>query len=86
MYSLKLESHVSRTFSKLSKKDKPQLEMANKKIKQILENPHRFKPLRAPMENKRRVQIGSSVLIYRIDEEHKIVEILDYDHHDNIYL
>jgi len=37
-------------------------------------------------QNKRRVHIGGSfVLIYEINEEQKIVTLLDFDHHDNVY-
>ncbi len=53
---------------------------------QILENPHRFKPLTANMRNKYRVHIyGSFVLVYEVYETEKAVELWDYDHHDNIY-
>ncbi len=56
------------------------------KIKQIIENPYRFKPLSSTMKNKWRVHIYKSfVLVYVIDEKEKIIELLDYDHHDNIY-
>ena len=38
------------------------------------------------MKNKWRVHIYKSfVLVYVIDEKEKIIELLDYDHHDNIY-
>jgi mRNA-degrading endonuclease RelE of RelBE toxin-antitoxin system len=38
------------------------------------------------MKGARRVHIDKSfVLTYEIDEEHKVVKLLDYDHHDSIY-
>ncbi len=58
-----------------------------KKVKQILEDPYRFKPLRAPMQSLRRVHVyGPFVLTYSIDESAKTVMLEDYDHHDKIYL
>ena len=52
----------------------------------LLSDPFRFKPLKKPLQNKRRVHIGGSfVLIYEIEVEDGIVTLLDFDHHDNIY-
>ena len=76
---------VDKIFEKLGKKNPEQLEEINKKIQQILENPHQFKPLRFPMQHMRRIHIGSFVLIYDIDENRKIVTIRRYEHHDEVY-
>ncbi|MGD6933787.1 MAG: type II toxin-antitoxin system RelE family toxin [Candidatus Bathyarchaeia archaeon] len=84
--SLKIEEDVSKTFHKLLKKDKPQLEAINKKISQILEDPYQFKPLRHPLEGLRRVHIGAFVLIYRVKEKPPTVQIIKYAHHDEAYL
>jgi len=85
-YELKRKEQLDKVFAKLSKKDPEQLKAIWKKVKQILENPYRFKPLSATMKNKRRVHIYKSfVLIYEIHEKEKIVELWDYDHHDKIY-
>ena len=85
-YSLKVSEQLDKIFSKLAKKNKKQLEIIHKKIQQILENPYHFKPLRGDMHGARRVHIDTSfVLTYEIDEVNKIVQLLDYDHHDNIY-
>lgn len=85
-YSLKRKKHLDKVFSKLAKKDPVQLKAIQKKVKQILEEPHRFKPLSGAMKNKRRVHIYKSfVLIFEIHEKEKVVELWDYDHHDNIY-
>ncbi len=86
MYLLDTKPDVDKIFSKLSKKDPKQLRIIFRKIEQIVENPYHFKPLRGDMKGARRVHIDKSfVLIYEIDEENKLVRLLDYDHHDNIY-
>ena len=60
--------------------------LIDKKVKEILRDPYRFKPLKKPLQNKRRVHVGGSfVLIYEINEEKSIVTLVDFDHHDNIY-
>ena len=85
MYQLEIRESVDKLFSKLSKKDKVSINYINKKIKEILENPHHFKPLKAPMQNFRRVHIGSFVLIYSIDEKRKTIILEKYEHHDKVY-
>jgi mRNA interferase RelE/StbE/toxin YoeB len=86
LYSLEIEEEVSKTFRKLLKKDKVQLEAINKKIRQILSDPYQFKPLRHPLEGFRRVHIGSFVLIYRVVESPPTVQIIKYTHHDEAYI
>ena len=86
MYDLEVAEELNKRFSRLSKKDKKTFAAINKKIKGILENPYHFKPLRAPLQHKRRVHIaGSFILIFSIDEKQKIVRLLEFEHHDNAY-
>jgi len=86
MYNLEIKPIAEDKFFKLSKKNRFLLEVVNKKVDQILENPYHFKPLHAPMNHLRRVHIAKSfVLTFRIDENIKTVVIIDFDHHDSIY-
>jgi addiction module RelE/StbE family toxin len=85
MYNLIIQPTADKAFKKLAKKDKEQLTRIEKKIQQILEDPYRFKPMRFPLDGCRRVQVGSFVILFEIDELTTTVTILDYDHHDNIY-
>ena len=86
MYKLAIKENLDKKFKKLKKKDREMLLLIDRKVQEILDNPHRFKPLRKPLQNKRRVHIGGSfVLIYEVNEDEKIVTLLDFDHHDNIY-
>ncbi|MBS3143168.1 type II toxin-antitoxin system mRNA interferase toxin, RelE/StbE family [Candidatus Woesearchaeota archaeon] len=85
-YKLDIPDHLDKIFLKLSKKDRKQLESIHKKINEIVVNPHHYKPLRGDMHGALRVHIHKSfVLTYEIDEKNKVVRLLDYDHHDNIY-
>ncbi len=86
VYELKRKKGLDKIFEKLAKKDIIALEAIQKKVKQIIQDPYRFKPLSNKMKNIRRVHIKIHfVLTYKIIEEEKIVELLDYDHHDKIY-
>jgi mRNA-degrading endonuclease RelE of RelBE toxin-antitoxin system len=65
VYKLAIKEKLDKKFKKLQKKDKEMLRLIERKVRDILEDPYRFKPLRKPLQNKRRVHIGGSfVLIY----------------------
>ena len=85
-YALDISEELERIFSKLAKKNKKQLLIIHKKVEEIRKNPFHFKPLCGNMKGIRRVHIDKSfVLTYEVDEDYKVVKLLDYDHHDNIY-
>ena len=86
MYKLAVKESLDKKFKRLQKKDKEMLRFIDRKVQDILEDPYRFKTLRKPLQNKRRVHVGGSfVLIYEINEKEKIVTLFDFYHHDNIY-
>ena len=86
MYKLAIKESLDRKLKRLRTKDKELLRLLDKKVNDILDDPYRFKPLRKPLQNKRRVHVaGSFVLIYEIVEKEQLVTLLDFDHHDNIY-
>lgn len=86
MYRLEIKENLDKKLKKLQKKDKEMLRIIDTKVRDILNDPYRFKPLRKPLQNKRRVHIGGSfVLIYGINKKEGIVTLLDFDHHDNVY-
>ncbi len=57
----------------------------NRKVQEILEDPHRFKPMHFPLTGMRRVHLGNFVILFSIDEQRKSVILEDYAHHDKIY-
>ena len=86
MYSLKVDEELLKKLEKLSKKNKKQAEIIAKKAEEIVKDPHRYKNLRAPLNNWKRVHIDKHfVLAFSVDENSKTVTLEDYDHHDNIY-
>ncbi len=83
-YKLEISEEADKKFRKLSKKNKKQLEIINKKINEILKQPDHYKPLKGDLHGARRVHIGKHfVLIYEF--KNNTVRILDYNHHDKIY-
>lgn len=85
MYTLETRGHVDRIFRKLARRNPTQMEVIAKKIEEILEDPHRFKPMHFPLAGMRRAHFGSFVLLFSIDEQRKTVILEDYEHHDKIY-
>ncbi len=87
MYLLDVKPEADKIFRKLAKKNPKQLQIIDKKIQQIRENPHhKYKFLRKPLQSFNRVHIDKHfVLIFKLDHENKIVDIYYYDHHDNVY-
>jgi YafQ family addiction module toxin component len=85
MYAIELRETVKKKFKVLEKKDKKTLHRVTEKIKEIIQDPHREKPLRRPMQNMRRVHIRTFVLVYSIDELGKTVILEEFDHHDKVY-
>jgi YafQ family addiction module toxin component len=85
-YSLEFSQDCRKEIKKLCRKNK-NLEIAlKKKINQVLGKPHHFKPLKRPLQNKRRVHIlNCFVLIYEVVEESKTVRLLRLSHHDDAY-
>lgn len=85
-YNLELRKHVDKIFTKMSKKERSNLQIIFKKLEEICQNPTKFKPLGGPLQSLRRVHvIKSFVITYSIEESTHTVWIEDYDHHDNIY-
>jgi YafQ family addiction module toxin component len=85
-YNLELSGPCKRGIQKMCRKNKVLENALKKKINQILDTPYHFKPLKAPLQNKRRVHIMNCfVLIYEVVEETKSVRLLKFSHHDDAY-
>ncbi len=83
-FLLDVPPHLDKKFAKIAKKDKKQMEAIDKTVADVLEKPLHFKPLRGDKKGARRVHVWKAfVLVYQI--KGNVVELLDYDHHDNIY-
>lgn len=82
-------SAESETFKKkmrkLRKKDIVRLMRVRKKVEEILQSPHSYRPLGNVMAGVIHVHIDPYVITFRIDEESRTVVFLDFDHHDRIF-
>ena len=69
--------------SKLKKKNSETFERLLAQVEKIIREPEFGKPLRYSLRNRRRLRIGSFVLIYEFYNNE--IRFLDFDHHDRIY-
>lgn len=85
-YSLVVDPDCEEEIARLTRKNSTLKEALEKKTRQILANPHAFKPLKKPLQGRYRVHVLSCfVLIYEILEEDKAVLLLQFSHHDEAY-
>jgi YafQ family addiction module toxin component len=84
MYALETREHVDKIFKKLAKRNPSEMESIVKKLQEILEDPHRFKPMHFPLAGMRRAHLGSFVILFSVDEQRKTVILEDYEYHDNV--
>jgi YafQ family addiction module toxin component len=85
-YSYELSRHIQRDLEKIQEKDKERFEILLSKMSEILDDPHRFKPLRHDMKGLRRVHIDRSfVLVFEIVESENKVIFRDFAHHNDVY-
>ncbi len=82
-YQFELSDELKRKLPKIQRKDKVLYEAAMKKIKEIVEFPSHYKPLRHDLKGERRVHLKSSFVL--VFESQNLVKFYDIDHHDNIY-
>ena len=85
-YRFEIKPKLEKKLKKIEKKDPVMFESVREKVKEIIKNPHHYKPLRYDLKGLRRVHLKKSfVLVFEIDEEEKMVRFFDLGHHDEIY-
>ena len=73
-------------YNKAIKKNLEMKKAIDNKIKQILEDPERFKPMHKPLQNFRRVHIMKSfVLLYYIKQNENTIILAKFSHQDTAY-
>lgn len=78
-YSPEAEKAIARC----RRKDTNLFQQVQSKILRIVNEPNIGKPLRYSLKNRRRIHVGSFVLVYEFRDGE--LRFLDFDHHDKIY-
>ncbi len=84
-YRIVAHPGVRKEIEKLYNKDKVRYEHLKRRLKILSEKPEIGKPLRNVLKGKRRIQIGSFVLIYEIDKNDNKITLFSFEHHDSAY-
>ena len=86
MYNLEIKPSCQRDIEKLCRKNSLLRKIIENKMKEILQNPWHYKPLRYDLVSERRVHIMKNfVLKFEIHESRQAVEFIFFGHHDNAY-
>lgn len=84
MYRIVIEPSLVRKLRKLHTRDRRQWQAILAKAFEIAQDPNRFKNLRKPLEDLKRVHVlGSFVLLFEVNEKERTVTLVTYEHHDN---
>lgn len=83
MHEAIFSDEFRKQLEKLKKKNAVMFERVQKKIKQILLEPTRFKHLRNVLKGEERVHFGSFVLRFSVDGNR--VYFITFKHHDDVY-
>ena len=86
MYKIVISEKLSKELRKLVKKDNVMYSAIIKKSEEIRIHPDRYKNLNSPMNNLKRVQIGTHfILQFSVDDKTKTVTLEYLEHHDDAY-
>jgi mRNA-degrading endonuclease RelE of RelBE toxin-antitoxin system len=86
-YGLEYEQTCREAIDGATRKNKTLKIILEKKVSQVLEEPHHYKPLHPPLNNKFRVHVAKSfILIFEIDEMRQVVILKKFSHHDYAYI
>ncbi|MCK5107532.1 MAG: type II toxin-antitoxin system RelE/ParE family toxin [Nanoarchaeota archaeon] len=83
-YSLEITPSCLAEIKKASKKNKKLEFILKKKMKQILDNPGHYKPLKYSLFGERRTHIMKSFILKFQIKNNKVI-FISFTHHDNAY-
>ena len=81
MYSYEIIPYLQQILNKLSKKDKALYERVLNKVEEVVTSGdvEHYKNLRHDMSDRKRVQVGPFVLIFKFIKEENKIKFVDFD-------
>lgn len=83
VFKVVYSTEFEQALKKLAKKDLQTLERLESQMEKVIREPQLGKPLRYTLKNRRRLHVGSFVLVYEFHNNE--LRFIDFDHHDKIY-
>jgi len=84
-WNVKATKEFERSFRDLTKKDKQLRERIIKSIEKLKDNPYLGKPLSRNLAGLRSLRVGKYRVIYKIDEENKVIWLITVGHRKDVY-
>ena len=85
-YTKEIMPSCQKSIDKLCRKNPVLEKILDKKIFEIIQNPHHYKPLKYDLAGEKRVHIFKNfVLKFIINEPNKAVTFIFFGHHDEAY-
>jgi addiction module RelE/StbE family toxin len=84
-YTIIASPEVQKALKKLWKRDPVRYLELEKKLLFLSDYPEIGKPLKNILKGKRRIHIGSYVLLYKIEQSNHTIVLISFDHHDDVY-
>lgn len=88
MYSFERSGKLLKVLKKLYRKDRGRYEATLNEMEEVMsgQNPHHYKNLSHDMKQFKRAHIDKHfVLIFKVDENKRVIKFIDLQHHDHIY-
>lgn len=82
-FRVTLSQRATEIFERLARKDPVLHERIENQLIKIKREPHLGKPLRYALKNRRRLHVGSFVMLYEVVGNE--IKVTEFDHHDKIY-
>lgn len=76
-------AEFGKAIKKIAKQDVKTFEQLESQMEKVMREPQFGKPLRYTLKNRRRIHVGSFVLVYEFHNNE--LRFIDFDHHDRIY-
>lgn len=86
MYAFEIKPDLQRKLHKIQKKDPVFFKAVRNKIQEAVQNPQHYKNLKYDMSDFKEMHIMKSfVLLFKVDEENKVVHVYELEHHDKVF-
>ena len=84
-WNVKATKEFEKSFRDITKKDKQLRERIIKSIEKLKDNPYSGKPLSYDLTGLRSLRVGKYRVIYKIDEENKVIWLITVGHRKKVY-
>jgi mRNA-degrading endonuclease RelE of RelBE toxin-antitoxin system len=82
---LRLSSHARKSYERLARSDRRLFARVDRALDRLAADPNLGKPLVGPLGGHRSLRVGSVRIIYRVDDEHRALLVLNLGQRGGVY-